>query len=256
MKRQLQKLLQGYFNSLYLAMRNERRNSQEILMEFNPKAILLDCGCREGDNTLLLARKIGTGKVIGLDYNFSALCQAKKQSISPIQSDLNRSIPLEDNSVDIITASDVLEHLINPNEFALEMFRVLKPGGYIVLDTPNLASWHNIFALLIGVQPFSGPNITTMEDSDVDMVRRMHRSTHGLSEEGAFEEHGEKELTRHIVVVAYISLIRLLKSTGLQIEKAYGFGYYPFPVFLARLLQRIDIRHTHHLLIKARKPVE
>jgi ubiquinone/menaquinone biosynthesis C-methylase UbiE len=253
MKMRLKRSIQGYFDSLYLGMRNERRHTQEILMEPNPNATLLDCGCREGDNTFVLARKVGALQVIGLDYNLRALNLAKKRGILPVQSDLNRCIPLEDDSIDVITASDVLEHLINPGVFVSEMFRVVKSGGYIVLDTPNLASWHNIFALLIGVQPFSGPNITTMEDSDVEMVRRMHRSTHGLEEEGGYKEHSEEELTRHIVVVAYISLIRLLKKTGFQIDKAYGFGYYPMPIFLARLFQRIDIRHTHHLLIKARK---
>jgi ubiquinone/menaquinone biosynthesis C-methylase UbiE len=256
MDKPLQLLIHRYFDSLYLAMRNERRLSQEKLLELDPKAKLLDCGCREGDNTCLLAGKIGAKQVIGLDYTFSALTEAIKKGILPLRSDLNHSIPLSHNSIDVIIASDVLEHLVNPYVFISEMFRVLKPGGYIILDTPNLASWHNIFALLIGVQPFSGPNITTMEDSDVDLVRRMHRSTHGLPEDGEYHEHGEKELTRHIVVVAYISLIRLLNKIGFRIEKAYGFGYYPLPIFLAHLFQIIDIRHTHHLLIKARKPLE
>ncbi len=66
--------------------------------------------------------------------------------------------------------------------------------------------------MLIGIQPFSGPNITTMEDSDIDIVRKMHRLTHGLNEEGEFQEHSELELTRHIVVIAYNSLINLLKG--------------------------------------------
>jgi len=253
MKNLLQQLLHRYFESLYLAMRNERRLFQGKLLESNPNAILLDCGCREGDNTATLAQKINPKQVIGLDFNFSALALAGRRRILPLQSDLNCGIPLDGNSIDIIIASDVLEHLINPYVFVMEMFRVLKPGGYIVLDTPNLASWHNIYALLIGVQPFSGPNITTMEDSDVEIVRRMHRATHDLPEIGEYQDHGEKELTRHIVVVAYVSLIQLLKSVGFRIEKAYGFGYYPLPVFLARLFQRIDIRHAHHLLIKARK---
>jgi hypothetical protein len=61
------------------------------------------------------------------------------------------------------------------------------------------------------------------------------------------------ELTRHIVVIAYNSLINLLKKAGFVIEKEYGFGYYPLPPFIAHFLQRFDIRHTHHLVIKTRK---
>lgn len=223
-------------------------------MEFNPNAVLLDCGCREGKNTFTLAQKIGARQIIGMDYNYGVLHLASERHILPLQSDLNRYLPLSHNSIDMIIASDILEHLVDPYVFVMEMFRVLKPGGYVVLDTPNLASWHNIYALITGIQPFSGPNITTMEDSDLELVRHLHRTTHGLPEAGEYKDHGEKELTRHIVVVAYISLIHLLRTTGFQIEKAFGFGYYPLPVIFARLFQRIDIRHTHHLLIKARKP--
>jgi hypothetical protein len=94
-----------------------------------------------------------------------------------------------------------------------------------------------------------------MEDSDLDIVKKMHRVTHCLNEEGEFEEHSELELTRHIIVIAYGSLKKLIKSVGFRIEKEYGLGYYPFPPFVAHIFQKIDIRHTHHLVIKMRKVV-
>ncbi len=249
-----QKIMRIYLDSLYLAMRNARRASYQQMVEVNPTAWLLDCGCREGVNTAELAQIVRAQKVIGLDYNSKALMQASARKIIPLQADLNHHIPLAESSVDVIVATDVLEHLIDPYTFVGEMYRVLRPGGYIVLDTPNLASWHNIFALLIGVQPFSGPNITTMEDADVSIVRQMHRATHGLDEEGEYNDHPEKELTRHIVVIAYASLLRLLKRHGLIIEQVRGFGYYPLPPPIAKLFQRLDPRHTHHIVIKARKP--
>ena len=252
----LRHLLQRYFDWLYFAMRDERRLAQLSLVDFNPEAVLLDCGCREGAGSVAIAQKMGTRKIIGIDFNFNALSLAAKRNILPLRANLNGCIPLANNTVDVILASDVLEHLVNPGVFVTEMYRVLKPAGYIILDTPNLASWHNIFALLLGIQPFSGPNITTMEDSDLELVRRMHRTTHGLPEQGEFTQHDQEELTRHIIVVAYVSLIRLLKRVGFMVAKAYGFGYYPLPVFLARLFQRIDIRHTHHMLIRATKPLK
>ncbi|MFZ0531648.1 MAG: class I SAM-dependent methyltransferase [Anaerolineales bacterium] len=253
MKKRFQNFFQHYFDSLYESMCEDRYSIQLQLVETNSNSLMLDCGCREGDNTLRMARQIGTHHIIGLDYIYSALYRAGKTGIFCIQSNLNDSIPLQNDSVDIILATDVIEHLIKPAVFVKEMFRVLKPSGYMILDTPNLSSWHNIFALLIGIQPFSGPNITTMEDSDIDIVRKMHRVTHGLNEEGEFQEHSELELTRHIVVIAYNSLINLLKRAGFVIEKEYGFGYYPLPPFIAHFLQRFDIRHTHHLVIKTRK---
>jgi SAM-dependent methyltransferase len=248
------RLLQGYLDGLYTAMRDQRRAAQEALLEPDPTARMLDCGCREGENTLRLARRVGTTQPMGLDLNEGVLCQAAQHGILPLLADLNRSIPLADSSLDLIVASDVLEHLTDPRMFVVEMHRVLKPGGYLVLDTPNLASWHNIFALVLGMQPFSGPNLTTMEDADLGIVRRMHRSTHGLPEGGAYRDQGEHELTRHIVVVAYSSLLRMMNTVGFDLEVRRGFGYYPLPPFAARIFQRLDPRHSHHILLKARKP--
>jgi len=198
----------------------ERYSTQKDLVEVTTNAILLDCGCRVGDNTLNLATQIDTKHLIDLVYNLRSLYKAYHRGILTIQSDLNHSIPILGHLIDVIIAKDVLEHLINPSVFVKEMYRVLNPGGYIILDIPNLASWHNNFALLIGVQPFSGPYFTTMEDSDVGLVRQMNRTTHGLQEEGEFLEHGEQELTHDIKIIAYSSLISLLKRKGFKIEKA------------------------------------
>ena len=245
-----------YFDSLYRAMSAERHAAQKSALEYDPEALLLDCGCREGHHTIELAQQVGTERIIGLDHNLRVLSQGARLGIATLQADLDFSIPLTNNSVAVVIASHVLEHLINPDTFVAEIYRVLQPGGYVVLDTPNLASWHNIFALLIGVQPFSGPNITTMADSDIELVRQMHRSSNDLSEDNRRKVPCERETSRHIVVVAYVSLLRLLRRHGFQIEIARGFGYYPLPPFLARLFQRIDPRHTHHLQIRARKPDE
>lgn len=253
MKEMFQKPLRRYFNSLYESMCNERYSVQTRLVEHSSSSILLDCGCREGDNTLRMAQQIGTDKIFGLDVIYNELHKASKRGIICIQCNLNEHIPLNDNTVDVILATDVIEHLINPSIFMKEIFRILKYDGYVIIDTPNLASWHNIFALLLGIQPFSGPNITTMEDSDMVLVKKMHRATHGLKEEGNYQEHSELELTRHIIVLAYVSLKKLVKSAGFRIEKEYGFGYYPFPSYIAHFFQRIDIRHTHHIVMKLLK---
>lgn len=235
---------------------SERRFAQEQLFLPDPGARLLDCGCREGDGTLRASRGIHTNNLIGIDYNSQVLAIAKKRGIATIQADLNRSIPLRSNSIDIILASDVLEHLTDPFIFTGEIFRALKPGGFLILDTPNLASWHNIFALFIGIQPFSGPNITTMNDADIQLVREMHRIDHHLTEEEPDQRINEQELNRHIVVIAYRSLVKLMERWGFSIQYIRGFGYYPFPPLMGRFFQRIDPSHSHHVLLKAIKPTD
>lgn len=255
MPKVFRQLVKKYLNHIYKAEGRERRNTQEQLMKHDPSAIVLDCGCREGDNTIRMTSRIGSQRIIGLDYTASVLSLAAQKGVIPIRTDLNDCIPLASESVNVIFASDVIEHLINPAVFVSELYRVLRPGGYMILDTPNLASWHNIFALLIGLQPFSGPNITNMEDAELGIVREMHRSDHGLPEEGDNTEHQQQELTRHIIVIAYRSLLNLITKNGFRIILKRGFGYYPFPPFLARMFQRIDPAHSHHILIKAIKPL-
>lgn len=62
------------------------------------------------------------------------------------KADLNCGIPLPDNQFDIVISIEVLEHIENHVRFISEMMRVLKPGGMIILTTPNILSlpsrWH------------------------------------------------------------------------------------------------------------------
>jgi SAM-dependent methyltransferase len=250
----LNRMLARYLDHIYQDTVHRRYQAQRDCLEVNPEAVLLDIGCQTGINTLRLAETIGTCRVIGLEFNARTLRQAAAQGIKPIAGDANRPLPLPDNSVDVVTAMDVLEHLVDPRMLVRESFRVLRPNGYAVFATPNLASWHNIFALLIGLQPFSGPNLTTMLDADLDIVRRLHRQAYDLPAEGEVQSQGEDELHRHIVVIAFRALVRLMGREQFRVEYARGFGYYPFPPTVAQLCSRLDPWHTHHMVVKGRKP--
>jgi len=52
------------------------------------------------------------------------------------------------DDVDVITAPDIIEHLIDPEFFARECFRALKPGGQVFINTPNIQLWRHIETLL------------------------------------------------------------------------------------------------------------
>ena len=64
-------------------------------------------------------------------------------------------LPFQGNSIDLITAFEIIEHLINPDHMLREAYRVLRKGGYLLLSTPNLASWANRIAMLLGYQPYN-----------------------------------------------------------------------------------------------------
>lgn len=52
--------------------------------------------------------------------------------------------PVEDSSVDVVLATETLEHVPEPTVFLAEARRVLRPGGRIVLTVPFAARWHYI----------------------------------------------------------------------------------------------------------------
>ena len=224
------------------------------MLEPNPNALYLDCGCHAGLNSKRLGQRVSARSIVGIDYNEQMLAGALKYGVRVARCDVNKPLPFRSEAFDVVTALDVIEHIVETAAFVAELYRVITPGGYLIIDTPNLASWHNIFALLLGIQPFSGPNITTMIDADLDVVRAMHRHAHQFEEEGEIADESERELRRHLVVLAYRSALKLLRQRGFHIELGLGYGYLPFPPILGHLLSQLDPAHSHHMVIKARKP--
>ena len=83
---------------------------------------------------------------MSLDYN--------KDFNPTILHNLNEGkIPVKDNSFDVVTAGEVLEHLINPYKTAREVYRILKPNGIFVLSVPNISSLVNRIKGLFGRLP-------------------------------------------------------------------------------------------------------
>lgn len=68
--------------------------------------------------------------------------------------DLNyEAIPLDDETVEVVIAGEVLEHLINPYNVVREFYRILKPDGILIISTPNICSLVNRFKMLMGRLP-------------------------------------------------------------------------------------------------------
>lgn len=59
--------------------------------------------------------------------------------------------PYEDNSFDGVLFCEILEHLThNPTHTLTEIHRVLKPGGFVVVTTPNMLRWEHLWNLALG----------------------------------------------------------------------------------------------------------
>src|ERR1700733_4748288 len=62
-------------------------------------------------------------------------------------------LPFAAESADVVIMSELIEHLVDTDSALDEAFRVLKPGGSLLMSTPNLAAWYNRGPVALGVQP-------------------------------------------------------------------------------------------------------
>jgi SAM-dependent methyltransferase len=101
--------------------------------------LLIEAGCGEGYGVRLLTRA-GIARVAALDYDAATLAHARgtypEISGRAARANLVR-LPLASGSAAAITSFQVIEHLWTPGEFLDECARVLRPGGLLVLATPN-----------------------------------------------------------------------------------------------------------------------
>lgn len=70
-----------------------------------------------------------------------------------IQWNLNDGLPFPDDSIDHIVACEIIEHMRSPHSFLREIRRVLKPGGILIVTTPNICCLKNRIKLLCGKFP-------------------------------------------------------------------------------------------------------
>jgi 2-polyprenyl-3-methyl-5-hydroxy-6-metoxy-1,4-benzoquinol methylase len=65
-----------------------------------------------------------------------------------------KELPFSDSAFDLVFHNDVIEHVEKPFLFLQEQLRVLKPGGGIILTTPNLLRLANVGKILLGQLDF------------------------------------------------------------------------------------------------------
>lgn len=108
---------------------------------FKKDSKLLEVGCSKGI-FLHLADKKGFN-VTGLDTSQYAIDFIKKNfKFKALHSEVSDA-GFQDDQFDIIVMIDVIEHLEDPGEMLFDLYRVLKPGGIIIIDTPNETSLIN-----------------------------------------------------------------------------------------------------------------
>lgn len=155
--------------------------------------------------------------VYGFDINQESAKLAKKNGIIFKLGDVEKKWDYPDTYFDIVIASHIIEHVVNPDFLILEAKRVLKKGGLLIIGTPNLAAWFNRLFLLLGIQPFF------TEVSTVD-------KTLGLKFTRAFTV--SRSPLGHLRLFTSGALRDILTLHGCKVIKSSGVEFVAFPPLL------------------------
>jgi SAM-dependent methyltransferase len=128
---------------------------QLLRSHLQPSTCFLDIGCGDGFFLTQVHQTEPCAHLAGLDMSEHQLTKARPilPSAQFTSCDLDQAIPVTDGSTDTAYAGELIEHLYNPDFFLKECRRVLRPGGLLVLTTPNLSAWYNRILFLLGTQP-------------------------------------------------------------------------------------------------------
>ncbi len=109
----------------------------------NCEALFIDVGCGRGDYLSWL-RNLGW-KVIGIEPHPDAADSAESKGIPVIRKGLLEA-RLPDECAQYISMIHVIEHFFDPSSAVRECWRMLKPGGKLIMRTPNILSLgHTVF---------------------------------------------------------------------------------------------------------------
>ncbi len=134
--------------------RRQARMLAAVLRTVAGPAVIVDIGCGDGLAAKVAAQLNPGHQFVGIDWSADALRQARAHGLALIRAGVEGSgLPLVSASADVVIMSEVIEHLVDTDSALDEAFRILKPGGSLLLSTPNLAAWYNRGLLALGVQP-------------------------------------------------------------------------------------------------------
>jgi ubiquinone/menaquinone biosynthesis C-methylase UbiE len=127
---------------------------------------LLDLGCGNGWFSRNALER--GARVTSLDISFGMLMQARLKGCDQPVNGSALELPLPMNQFDIVISSEMIEHTPDPRKAVLEIARVLKPDGVIILTCPNKTwQWLVNLGSWLKIRPFQGienfPTFTELE---------------------------------------------------------------------------------------------
>jgi ubiquinone/menaquinone biosynthesis C-methylase UbiE len=128
--------------------------SRFLLGEVRSGDRALDIGCGTGEFTAAMAA--AGARAVGVEVASAAVerARARHPGLDFRLVPIDGSLPLKDNSFDLVWASEVIEHVTDTARWLSEVRRVLAPGGRLLVTTP---SHGRLRVALSGVERFSEP---------------------------------------------------------------------------------------------------
>jgi SAM-dependent methyltransferase len=194
--------------------RRQARMLAAVLAQRTGAQRIVDVGCGDGSATDLASGLNARNTVIGVDWSATALAQARARGLLVVQGGVDASgLPLPDGCADVVIMSELIEHLVDTDTAVDEVRRVLRPGGVLLLSTPNLAAWFNRALVGLGIQPVF---------SEVSLRGIYGRPGH--------------EVVGHLRLFTRRALVEFLAARGFRCERVLGAPYHDVP----RLLRPLD----------------
>ncbi|GAA2088215.1 hypothetical protein GCM10009801_51700 [Streptomyces albiaxialis] len=167
---------------------------------------ILDIGCGDGTAAATASRTLHRHRIVGVDWSQDALRRASDH-LTAVRGELSEpGLPFRTGSADAVLFSEVIEHLVDPDAALDELHRVLRPGGHLLLSTPNLAAWYNRALLLFGTQPVF---------SEVSL-----RGIHGRP---------GSQVVGHLRLFTARALRSMLPAAGFEVVRITGAPYHDVP---------------------------
>lgn len=109
--------------------------------QFTKGKIVLDAGCGVGYGSFIVSSKGSAKKVLGVDISKEAIVYAKQKyprsNLTFVEDSLESLTKVKDNSINIVLAFEVIEHLKDPEKFLETIKLKLKTNGLLLVSTPN-----------------------------------------------------------------------------------------------------------------------
>lgn len=140
------------YKALDAVLAKDKRVKKMIQLVGKHKFVL-DLGCFSG---YMIQKFIeNENKAWGTDTNKDFLIHCRKKGLEVFNADCERQLPFDTSSFDVVVAGELIEHIYDTDKFLEECNRVLRPGGELIISTPNMGFWKHRLKLLLGLNmPF------------------------------------------------------------------------------------------------------